>query len=42
MVGILGSLVFLNKLEKNGIYFFLEFVFVELKFKSKERFKIEV
>lgn len=41
MVGILGSLVFLNKLEKNGIYFFLEFVFVELKFKSKERFKLK-
>lgn len=41
MVGILGSLVFLNKLEKMG-YIFLEFVFVELKFKSKERFKIEV
>lgn len=42
MVGILGSLVSSNKSEKNGIHFFLESVFVELKFKSKERPKLKL
>lgn len=41
MVGILGSLVFLNKLEKNGIYFCLNLCLLSWNLKVKKDLKLK-